>query len=154
METSSNRKETVADNQALEAKKKLQNIFGHLDPTDPPKVCPIRDILASVTDKWSILIIIFLGIHEVLRFNQLKKNIYGISSKMLSERLKNLERDAYVSRQMYTEVPIRVEYSLTPFGYSYLGQLMNLTEWIEMAMPEVVKKRHKFDEIMKKGKKS
>lgn len=154
MEELSNPKETLADNQRVEVKKKMEKLFGNLDPSDPPELCPIRDILSSVTDKWSILIIIFLGAKDVLRFNELKRFVYGISSKMLSERLKNLERDAYISRKMYPEVPVRVEYTLTPFGYSYLEQLMNLTEWIDIAMPEIVKKRHKFDEVMKKRKKS
>ena len=57
--------------------------------------------------------------------------VYGISNKVLSERLKMLEADGYISRQMFPEVPIRVEYSLTNFGHSYLQKLLELAEWAE-----------------------
>ena len=150
MSTSSNQNETHVDIQALDTKKRMEKIFGGLDPDNPPEICPIRDILSSVTDKWSILIVIFLGARDVLRFNELKRLIYGISAKVLTERLKRLERDAYVSRKVYPEVPVRVEYQLTEFGYTYLEQLLNLTEWIDTAMPEIVKQRHRFDEVVKK----
>ncbi|MEL6193607.1 MAG: helix-turn-helix domain-containing protein [Bacteroidota bacterium] len=146
----SNRKETVADVQGIKVQKKLKKIFGHLDPEQPPEVCPIRDILAPVTDKWSILIVLFLGGYTRLRFNQLKKLLYGVSSKSLSERLKWLEKDGYLKREMFTEVPIRVEYQLTDFGLAYLEKLLELTEWISLQVPEVVKKRYQFQQLLKK----
>ena len=52
-------KETVTDNQTVVVQKKLKKIFGHLDPKNPPEICPIRDILSPVTDKWSILIVLY-----------------------------------------------------------------------------------------------
>ncbi len=143
-----NMEETVFDNQRISTQKKIKKIFGHLDPRNPPEICPIRDILSPVTDKWSILIIIFLGLYKVLRFNELKRNIYGVSAKILTERLKRLEKGGFISRKMYTEVPIRVEYRLTDFGYEYLGKLLNLIEWINDAMPDIIKKHHRFDEII------
>lgn len=148
----SHSKETVDENQALMMQKKVEKLFGHLDPENPPETCPIRDILSPVIDKWSILIILFLGGYEVLRFNQLKKRIYGVSSKSLTERLKILERDGYILRKVYTEVPIRVEYQLSNMGYKYLEQLLNLTEWIDQQMPGILKKRYKFDQIIKTKK--
>lgn len=143
-----NIEETVFDNQRISTQKKIKKIFGHLDPRNPPKICPIRDILSPVTDKWSILIIIFLGLYKVLRFNELKRNIYGVSPKILTERLKRLGQDGFISRKMYAEVPIRVEYRLTDFGYDYLGKLLNLIEWINDAMPDIIKKHHRFSEII------
>ncbi len=143
-----NMEETVFDNQRISTKKKIKKIFGHLDPRNPPEICPIRDILSPITDKWSILIIIFLGLYKVLRFNELKHNIYGVSAKILTERLKRLEQDGFISRKMYAEVPIRVEYRLTDFGYEYLGKLLNLIEWINDAMPDIIKKHHRFNEII------
>ena len=68
-----NQTETVADALAIKVQKKLKKVFGHIDPNQQPEVCPIRDILAPVTDKWSILIVLFLGGYTRLRFNQLKK---------------------------------------------------------------------------------
>ncbi|MCG9875947.1 MAG: helix-turn-helix transcriptional regulator [Leptospiraceae bacterium] len=120
---------------------KLKKIFGHLDPNNPPIVCPIRDILSSVTDKWSILVLLFLGGHTKLRFNQLKSLIYGISSKSLSEKLKILEKDGYIVREDFLEVPIRVEYRLTSLGLSHLEQLIKIAEWASENMNTIIKNR-------------
>ncbi len=147
MEKLSNQKETVIDNQVITVEKRLKKIFGHLDPDNPPEVCPIRDILSPVSDKWSILIIIFIGGYGKLRFNEIKKKVYGISSKTLTERLKILERDGYLNRKAYNQVPIKVEYSLTSFGEKYLEQILILTEWIDKEVPNVVKRRVKYDKI-------
>jgi DNA-binding HxlR family transcriptional regulator len=143
-----NQIETVGETQKLITQKKLKKVFGHLDPANPPEVCPIRDILSPVSDKWSLLIFIFLGINGVLRFNGLKKYIHGISSKILAERLKFLEKDGYIERKVYTEVPIRVEYMLTDFGYSFLEKLISLLEWINVSMPEIQKKRHNLNNVL------
>ncbi|HAS46742.1 MAG TPA: HxlR family transcriptional regulator [Microscillaceae bacterium] len=142
--------ETVTDNQANNTSKKIQKLFHHLDPTNPPEVCPIRDVLSPVSDKWSVLIMIFLGGHQKLRFNALKKNVYGISSKMLTERLKTLERDGYLKREAFAEVPVRVEYQLTPFGYEYLEKLLDLMQWVDAKMPEVIKNRKGYLESYSK----
>ena len=119
-------------------------MFGHISPKDPPEYCPIRDVMALASDKWSILIILYLGYYPVLRFNQLKKKVYGISSKVLSERLKHLEADGYLVRKLYAEVPIRVEYSLTDFGHSYLKKLLELTEWVQKYSDRVMENRSSY----------
>ncbi|MCL4121844.1 UNVERIFIED_CONTAM: hypothetical protein GTU68_011028 [Idotea baltica] len=97
--------------------------------------------MALASDKWSILIILNLGYSQVLRFNKIKKYVSGISNKVLSERLKTLETDGYLERKMYPEVPIRVEYKLTDFGYSYLQKLIELTEWITQYSDLVIERR-------------
>lgn len=135
--------ETIADNQKVTIAKKIKKMFGHIDPRNPPDVCPIRDVMALASDKWSILIVLYLGYFPVLRFNQLKKYVYGISNKILSERLKMLERDGYLSRTMYSEVPVRVEYQLTDFGHSYLQKLLELTEWITKYTDTILANRQK-----------
>ncbi|GAA4361314.1 hypothetical protein GCM10023185_28310 [Hymenobacter saemangeumensis] len=132
---------TVAEQQHLATREKIHQLFGHLDPACPPTVCPIRDVLAPVSDKWSILIVIFLGLVPTRRFNDLKRCLYGVSSKTLTERLKHLERDGYLARTVYPEVPIRVEYHLTSFGQAYLAQLLALTEWVQAAMPGILQAR-------------
>jgi len=115
-------------------------MFGHIDRRQM-EYCPIRDVMALASDKWSILIILYLGYFPILRFNQLQKKVYGISNKVLSERLKSLESDGYLSRKVYAEVPMRVEYQLTNFGHSYLLKLIDLTEWITTYSETVIKKR-------------
>lgn len=69
----SNLNETVVDNQLVIDKKKMENIFSDFYLENPLTVCPIRDVLANVLDKWSILIILMLGYYEILRFADLKK---------------------------------------------------------------------------------
>ena len=132
---------TITENQKLANAKKIKKMFGHINPKDPPEVCPIRDVMALASDKWSILILLYLGYFPVLRFNQLKKKVYGISSKVLSERLKVLETDGYLRRQLYPEVPIRVEYSLTDVGHSYLDKLLELTAWVQDYTDQVIANR-------------
>lgn len=136
--------ETIIDNQQLKNAKKLKKMFGHIDYRNPPELCPVRDVLSLASDKWSILIVLYLGYFPVLRFNKLKKYVYGISNKVLSERLKVLEADGYLTRKMYPEVPIRVEYSLTDFGKKYVERLIQLTEWMQMNSPKVLNNKEKF----------
>ena len=132
--------ETITENQKVKAAKKLEKMFGHIDRRQM-EYCPIRDVMALASDKWSILIILYLGYFPILRFNQLQKKVYGISNKVLSERLKSLESDGSLSRKVYAEVPMRVEYQLTNFGHSYLLKLIDLTEWITTYSETVIKKR-------------
>lgn len=136
--------ETIIDNQQLKTAKKLKKMFGHIDYRNPPELCPVRDVLSLASDKWSILIILYLGYFPVLRFNKLKKYVYGISNKVLSERLKMLEADGYLVRKMYPEVPIRVEYSLSDFGKKYVEKLIQLTEWMQLNSPKVLSNKEKF----------
>ena len=154
MQELSNQEESTTDNQAVTTQKKLQNLLGHLDPMSPPEGCPIRDMLAAVTDKWSILIILWLGNYGKLRFNELKKVVQGISSKVLTERLKRMEKDGYIIRTVYPQVPIKVEYELSEFGVEYLDQLLNLIVWMDKSAPEIIKRRTKFDELKSAEQKS
>ncbi|WP_373523435.1 winged helix-turn-helix transcriptional regulator [Aquiflexum sp.] len=144
MEKSSNQTETIIDYQAVEVKKKLEKIFNY-DPMVPIETCPIRDVLSVASDKWSILIVLFLGGHEILRFGDLKSLIHGISSKVLTERLRTLEKDGYLSRQVFPEVPLRVEYKLTAFGLRYLEKLLVISEWISEEMDYVIQSRFRYD---------
>lgn len=137
--------ETITANQKVTTAKKIKKMFGHINPKDPPSYCPIRDVMALASDKWSILIVLYLGYYPVLRFNELKKKVYGVSSKVLSERLKTLEADGYVSRTMYPEVPIRVEYALTNFGHAYLVKLLDLTEWVQKYSEQVILNRTAYN---------
>lgn len=139
--------ETITENQKVKAAKKLKNMFGHIDLRDSDLVCPIRDVMALASDKWSILIILYLGYYPVLRFNELKKNVYGISNKVLSERLKHLEGDGYLKRTMYPEVPVRVEYQLTDFGHSYLHKLIDLAEWAQLHKDAVINNRRSYQSV-------
>ena len=141
MNEASNLKQTVSENQFIKFRKKIKKVFGHLDYKNPPEICPVRDILSVASDKWSILIVLNLGGYKVLRFNEMRKILYGISSKTLSDKLKSLETDGYVKREQFPEVPIRVEYELTQFGMNYAKKLLELTEWMELQKTEIIKRR-------------
>jgi DNA-binding HxlR family transcriptional regulator len=91
--------------------------------------CPIRNILDRFGDKWSILILMELKKNNVMRFNELNRNIPDISQKMLTVTLRTLEADGLVTRKIYPVVPPRVEYNLTEEGYSLIPCIQNLVEW-------------------------
>ena len=93
--------------------------------------CHIRNVLARICDKWSLLVIYTLKNHMdgPLRFNALRKLIPDISQKMLTSTLKTLEADGYVTRKVYAEVPPRVEYSLTPRSETLIPIIDNLIVW-------------------------
>lgn len=91
--------------------------------------CPIRNVLSRFSGKWSILILCILSENETTRFNAISKAIPDISSKMLSDTLKNLERDGLITRYQYAEIPPRVEYSLTEMGKSLMPIFGELIGW-------------------------
>ena len=91
--------------------------------------CPIRNVLARFSGKWSILILCVLAENEKTRFNEISKAIPDISSKVLSDTLKNLEGDGLIKRNYYGEIPPRVEYSLTLIGQSLIPKLGELIGW-------------------------
>ncbi len=138
--------ETITENQKVRAAEKLKKMFGHMDRREM-EYCPIRDVMALASDKWSILIILYLGYYPVMRFNHLKKRVNGISNKVLSERLKVLEADGYLCRTMFPEVPVRVEYNLTDFGHSYLQKLIELSEWATRYSDTVISNRKRFRKV-------
>lgn len=90
--------------------------------------CPTRRILDRIGDRWTVLVVGVLG-DGTARFSQLKRRIDGISQKMLTQTLRQMERDGLVIRTVYPEVPVRVEYALTDAGESLRGPLKALEEW-------------------------
>jgi DNA-binding HxlR family transcriptional regulator len=92
--------------------------------------CPSRALLNLIADKWSALVIVKLSIGAI-RYGRLHREIGGISHKMLSQTLHNLERRSLVKRVVCETVPPQVEYSLTELGRSLLIPLAGLVEWAE-----------------------
>ena len=103
--------------------------------------CPIRNILARISDKWSILVLFTLNQSALMRFNTLQKNIPDISQKMLTVTLRTLEEDGFVKRKVYAEVPPRVEYSLTERAISLLPHINDLITWAKNNMYTILKER-------------
>jgi DNA-binding HxlR family transcriptional regulator len=102
--------------------------------------CPIRNVISRFGDKWSMLVLFMLHRSEtgILRFNEIRRLMTDCSQKMLSQTLKNLEQSHLVHREVYPEVPPRVEYSLTETGKSLMPAIIALIEWGQAHFKEVV----------------
>ncbi len=105
------------------------------------EVCPIRDIISRLGDKWSLLVITTLSENGTMRFSDIQKSIGDISSRMLAVTLKSLEADGLISRKVYPVVPPKVEYTLTPSGSSLMPHLNNLVGWALDNMHAIVDTR-------------
>ncbi|QMW66377.1 helix-turn-helix transcriptional regulator [Mumia sp. ZJ1417] len=111
---------------------------------DAREGCEVRQILDRIADKWSLLVISLLE-EKTMRFNELRRAIDGISQRMLTVTLRNLERDGLICRTVYAEVPPRVEYCLSPLGCTLLGTIQSLVQWTEKHQEEIVQARAEFD---------
>ncbi|MBQ4445755.1 MAG: helix-turn-helix transcriptional regulator [Prevotella sp.] len=104
--------------------------------------CPIRQVLSRFGDKWSLLVLFLLNKSEtgVLRFNEMNRMMTDCSQKMLSQTLKNLEQYNLVHREVYPQVPPKVEYSLTETGKSLMPSITSLIDWAYHHFDDVVTK--------------
>lgn len=107
--------------------------------------CPTRAVLDRIADKWALLILDSLR-SENKRFNQLKREIKGVSQKVLSQTLKKLERDGLLSRTVFPTVPVTVEYALTPLGTTLNKAVEALAHWAESNMDDVLAAQVAYDE--------
>jgi len=108
-------------------------------------VCPIRDILCRLGDKWSLLTLITLNANGTMRFSAIQKSIGDISQRMLSVTLRSLEEDGLVNRKIYPEVPPRVEYTLTRSGESLMPHLNSLVGWALKNSQKIVHARESYN---------
>ncbi|WP_333624167.1 helix-turn-helix domain-containing protein [Sphingobacterium siyangense] len=104
-----------------------------------------RDILSHIGNKWSLFVIHALGIDGRMRFSNLESHIKGISQRMLTKCLRELERDGLISRSVFPEVPPRVEYELTELGKGLLVQVTPLWLWIARHSEELTSARTNFE---------
>ncbi|MGW9042802.1 winged helix-turn-helix transcriptional regulator [Streptomyces lydicus] len=104
----------------------------------------VRDVLARVGDKWTVLVITTLA-DGPLRFTTLHGRIVGVSQRMLSQTLRSLTRDGLITRTAYAEVPPRVEYALTPLGRSLSDTVTHVVRWVQENQGEIVRHRELFD---------
>jgi DNA-binding HxlR family transcriptional regulator len=106
--------------------------------------CPSRTSLVRIANKWTAMIVIVLGRGRT-RFRDLRVGVEGISGKVLTDTLRDLERDGLVSRHVFAEVPPRVEYELTDLGKTLHGPLRALGDWAEAHITEVLDARERYD---------
>lgn len=110
------------------------------DVFDPE--CPIRNVLARISDKWILLVLYTLSKNKgKIRFGELRRSIPDISQKMLTVTLRTLEEDGFVSRDFYAEIPPRVEYGLTERAESLFPHIASLIVWAKENMPVILSDR-------------
>ena len=111
---------------------------------DDPGQCPVRDVLDRVGQKWTLLILIALE-PDARRFSALQRQVGDISKRMLTQTLRDLERDGMVSRAVFPTKPPSVEYALTPLGRSALQPIAQLSDWASAHHAQIRAARAAFD---------
>ncbi len=109
------------------------------------EACPTRLVLDRLADKWVVLILGRLALRP-MRFNQLRRDIQGVSQKVLSQTLKRLERDGLLLRRAFATVPVTVEYSITPLGATLAGRIAEIARWAEQHVEAVLEAQRRYDE--------
>jgi DNA-binding HxlR family transcriptional regulator len=125
---------------------------GKSGPLDPALVCrssdpmAVRELLTKIGDKWTIFLVLSLDLlGGRARFSELERAVPGISQRMLSSTLKNLEHDGLVIRELFPEVPPRVEYEITDLGKSLLGPTQGLVDWAKANWEQVKEAQFRYD---------
>ena len=108
------------------------------------KNCPTRMVLDRIADKWTVLLIGSLS-NGTRRFGELRREIDGISQKMLTQTLRGMERDGLITRKVYPTVPPKVEYSLTRLGKTLVEMLEEIRNWSEGHIDKVLKAQTEYD---------
>jgi len=106
--------------------------------------CPVRDVLDRIGDKWSMLMIMALAMRSQ-RFSELHRAIRDISKRMLTQTLRDLERDGLITRHVFPTKPPSVEYRLAPLGKSLLDPMAGLIEWADRRYSDIHAARARFD---------
>jgi DNA-binding HxlR family transcriptional regulator len=106
--------------------------------------CPVRSILNHVSAKWTVLVLLLLK-DGPKRFNALARGMPDVSKRMLTQSLRDLERDGLINRQVFDTKPPSVEYSLTPLGESLMQHIVQLVDWATLKQGEIALARARFD---------
>jgi DNA-binding HxlR family transcriptional regulator len=114
-------------------------------PSAAAKDALVHEMLERVADKWTLLVIDALDSRTEMRFSRLRERLGGVSQKMLTRTLRQLERDGLVVRRVHAEVPPRVDYRLTPLGVSLGKSVCGLWTWVEAHIKDVQRSRLAYD---------
>lgn len=118
------------------------------DVMDPN--CPSRELLRRMGERWTPLIV--EALHDgPLRFTQVRERVGGVTPKVLTQTLRSMEQDGFVSREVFAEVPPRVEYSLTDLGRSLLEPIAANRRWAEAHIADVIAARERWDDARLAG---
>jgi DNA-binding HxlR family transcriptional regulator len=114
----------------METMEMLQSLSDSCERLDDRQDRQAREVMGFVANSWALWVVFVLGGQGRLRFSRLREQVEGISQKMLTKTLRQLEANGLVARTMYLEVPPRVEYELTPLGGELLAQVTPLWNWV------------------------
>jgi DNA-binding HxlR family transcriptional regulator len=114
-------------------------------PVDPVRACPVAPVVDIVFSRWTTPILWTLHYQGRQRFVELQRRISSITPKVLTQRLRQLERDGLVVRTYHPEVPPRVEYEISDLGRSLAPLFAHLAEWADTHLDEVERARHGYD---------
>lgn len=109
------------------------------------RICPSRDVLARLGEKWATLAIVALK-DEPKRFGALLRRLEGVSQKMLSQTLRSLERDGLITRTLRDQRPLRVDYALTARGMDLVPIVLALKAWAEANLHDIEASNRRYDE--------
>lgn len=125
---------------------RFQSVHGVVASPDVDKL--VEEIIGRIADKWTMLLLEALAQNGVVRFSQLAKLVSGISQKMLTQTLRQMEADGFVTRTVYAVVPPRVEYALTPLGESLGAAFCGVWHWAEANYKELEQHRLAYRQRM------
>jgi len=131
------------DARASSARQKIE-IYRANAPEGGLANCPVRNVVQNIFGKWSALLLMALA-EKPYRFGELRRLVPDISQRMLTQTLRDLQRDGYVHREVFPTKPPSVEYSLTDFGRSMYGSLEHMLHWAENNAAGVKSARARFD---------
>ena len=103
-------------------------------PKAVARCVPMSKLQSVIGRKWKILILWYVAFYKVQRFGELLRRLDGITQSTLTKQLRELEQDGFLHREVYREVPPRVEYSLTEFGQSFIPVLQTMLDWSEQQL--------------------
>ena len=126
---------------ASTAKKKIRFQSPEGKPSSPEIDRLVEEIIGRIADKWTMLVLEALAQHGTLRFSRLAQLVEGISQKMLTQTLRQMESDGFLTRKVYPVVPPRVEYTLAPLGESLGHAFCGVWEWAEANHKELTRQR-------------
>lgn len=115
------------------------------EPPEAAKETLVREMLGRIADKWTLLVIFALEGETEVRFSRLRERLTGVSQKMLTKTLRQLERDGLVTRRVHAVVPPRVDYKLTPLGESLGESVCGIWLWVEAHLEDVERSRRAYD---------
>ncbi|AOY95769.1 transcriptional regulator [Cupriavidus sp. USMAA2-4] len=108
------------------------------------KVCPSRAVLSRIGQKWTVLAMVALQ-DAPMRFGDIRRRLEGVSQKVLTQTLRAMERDGLIERNVYDELPLRVEYMLSPLAHTLLPLVVALKAWAEDALETIEANNRAFD---------